>query len=105
MLSNSRAFGKIGKLRMFPHAHKRYSRMAKPLLIWGAATLLSYSPVAAEEPDMLLTNHPLANSLWHVATNERMTNEHDLAKALIGADYVLLGEKHDNPLHHKDRLG
>ena len=47
-----------------------------------------------------LRDHPLAGRIWQVATG-RFINRDDLARALVNADAVLLGETHDNPDHHR----
>jgi len=46
---------------------------------------------------MLDRGHPLVGQI--VATGHRLTAR-DLADRAAGSDYVLLGEKHDNPDHH-----
>jgi uncharacterized iron-regulated protein len=44
-------------------------------------------------------DHPLVGTIWDVA-RRRHVDERALTRALAGARYVLLGEKHDNPDHH-----
>ncbi len=44
-------------------------------------------------------SHPLVGSIWDV-NQERYLNPQELLRVLSSADYVLLGEKHDNPDHH-----
>ena len=44
--------------------------------------------------------HPLAGVIWDVR-NERVLTEQALLLLLSQASYVLLGEKHDNPDHHR----
>jgi len=44
-------------------------------------------------------DHPLAGKIWD-ARAARFTDEAALAAALAGADFVLLGEVHDNADHH-----
>jgi uncharacterized iron-regulated protein len=44
--------------------------------------------------------HPLAGRIWDVSTARFVTPE-VLAARLAGARYVLLGERHDNPDHHR----
>jgi uncharacterized iron-regulated protein len=48
----------------------------------------------------LYTEHDLVGSLWHVHSN-RLVSINDFAKALDTSRFVLLGEKHDNPDHHR----
>ncbi len=44
--------------------------------------------------------HPLVGRIWHTATG-RFINRAELARALVRADVILLGETHDNPDHHR----
>ena len=44
--------------------------------------------------------HPLTGRVWEVR-GERFVTPATLAAELAGARYVLLGEKHDNPDHHR----
>ncbi len=45
-------------------------------------------------------DHPLAGRLWDVA-GERFIVEAELLDRLVAADFVMLGEKHDNADHHR----
>ena len=47
----------------------------------------------------LLRDHPLSGRIYEVA-NRRWVSPDALVDALRGAEYVLIGEKHDNPDHH-----
>lgn len=49
---------------------------------------------------MLLTDHPFVGQIW-LPTQARWITEAELLAELATADYVLLGEKHDNPDHHR----
>lgn len=60
-------------------------QLSAPLPAWQA-------PLARE--------HPLAGRVWDVR-GERFVSPAMLAAELAGARYVLLGEKHDNPDHHR----
>src|SRR5574341_625931 len=44
-------------------------------------------------------NHPLTGRIWDV-TSARFINRQSLVARLAGADFLLLGERHDNPDHH-----
>ena len=46
-----------------------------------------------------LSDHPLVGRIWSVAQQAYIDEDAVLA-AVRGADFVLLGEKHDNPDHH-----
>ena len=43
--------------------------------------------------------HPLAGRIWNVA-EARFADKAELIAALVSADFILLGETHDNPDHH-----
>ena len=53
-----------------------------------------------EEAPMLLTDHPLVNSIWDVKTGNNISKE-ELFSALPTAKFLMFGEKHDNPIHHE----
>jgi uncharacterized iron-regulated protein len=44
-------------------------------------------------------NHPLTGRIWDVSS-ARFIDRQSLIKRLARADFVLLGERHDNPDHH-----
>ena len=48
---------------------------------------------------MLYRDHPLVGQVWSPATGQFVTTDQVVA-AMEGADFVLLGEKHDNSNHH-----
>jgi uncharacterized iron-regulated protein len=45
-------------------------------------------------------NHPLTGRIWEVASG-KFIDRHNLMMRLARAEFVLLGEKHDNPDHHR----
>ncbi|OKL44735.1 ChaN family lipoprotein [Pseudovibrio exalbescens] len=73
-----------------------------PALMMGA--LLSSAVVAqAAEPgteNLLLTDHPLAETIWDVRAGEQISLD-ELKQRIADKDHVLLGERHDNPRHHR----
>jgi len=71
-----------------------------PLIIvmWAASPFLVQ---ASEEPvPLLLTDHVLAEKIWDVK-GQRFVDKQQLTAQVFENDYVLLGETHDNPVHHK----
>lgn len=44
--------------------------------------------------------HPLLHQVWSTGA-QAFTNMDDLQQELADADYLLLGENHDNPVHHQ----
>lgn len=73
-----------------------------------ALVLVPLAPAAAEDlpavpsdwQSPLARDHPLVGTLWHVPERRKVTPA-ELAEAAADADYVLLGETHDNPDHHR----
>lgn len=63
-----------------------------PTAVQAAATPQWLSP--------LNTDHPLVGVLWDVEQG-RWADKAEVTKELAGARYVLLGEQHDNPDHHR----
>lgn len=60
------------------------------------------APAAAPEKwtARLDVDHPLVGRIWDVAQRRFVTRD-DFDTRIAAADYVLLGEKHDNPDHHR----
>ena len=56
-------------------------------------------PASAKEPAMLLEDHPLVDTLWHLETGA-IVDVDRLRADVEKADHVLIGEKHDNVIHH-----
>lgn len=63
------------------------------------ATALAVTAAAAEAPDAT-SDHPLDGAIVEVATATRLDAQ-TLAARLGGADIVMLGEVHDNAVHHE----
>ncbi len=57
------------------------------------------APPKGEWRTTLDVAHPLVGKVWD-ARRHKFTGPDDVFAALAGADFVLLGEKHDNPDHH-----
>ena len=51
-------------------------------------------------PRLVLTEHPLAGSVWDVAQG-RFISPLEAEDRIAAADIALLGETHDNPAHHQ----
>lgn len=64
----------------------------------GAFLLAACAPLAPRQ--MLLADHPLAGKIWAPGANRIVAPEEALGRAMR-ARYVLLGEVHDNPEHHR----
>ncbi len=57
----------------------------------------------AHAGNMLLSDHPLAGKIWDADSRSYIDEEVLLAR-INTADMLLLGETHDNPLHHMNQL-
>lgn len=77
---------------------KRAEKILGCLLV--ALLLLANSVFAEEERQaMLYANHPLVGKLWDMKSRS-FIDEATLLSRINAANVVLLGEVHDNPLHH-----
>lgn len=81
--------------------------MMRTLTITLLTALLPLAAIAAEPPPApsdwrtnVEAGNPLVGTLWNVAAG-RQAAPPELARAGAAADFVLLGEKHDNPDHHR----
>ncbi|WP_455202961.1 ChaN family lipoprotein [Kaarinaea lacus] len=70
--------------------------------LFGTALLLSCSQIRDDSPanELILKNHPLTQQIWDV-NKQDFVQQDDLLKAMLASKYVLLGETHDNPVHHE----
>ena len=76
-----------------------YSLCLALITLSPSATLADEAKPVGKEA-LILAEHPLAESLW--STNgDRLSGIDALADAMGRADYVMLGERHDNPRHHE----
>lgn len=75
------------------------SRIAFLLLLVSCAQV----PVSSNWESPLYHDHPLVGKIWSSATRS-FVEETQLWQSLRGADFVFLGEKHDNPDHHQMQL-
>lgn len=66
---------------------------------FAANPALAADPEKAKEKALLLLDHPLAESLWSTQ-GKQIKDIKGFAQELQSADYLLLGEKHDNENHH-----
>jgi uncharacterized iron-regulated protein len=86
--------------------HRFVSLFLGLAILWGCQspterTASPASPAAPGSPwvSEVAADHPLAGRVWRTAEGRFVAPEAVLA-ALRGADFVLLGEKHDNADHH-----
>ncbi|RKH67015.1 ChaN family lipoprotein [Corallococcus aberystwythensis] len=70
-------------------------------LVPGCASQQHPSPPPAREwATTLYRDHPLVGRIWDVAAG-RFVDESALRAAVVPARFVLLGERHDHPDHHR----
>ena len=75
------------------------------LLSLSGCASLPPSPAAQSESGWLsplYQDHPLVGRIWR-ASDQRFISAEELQLALSGKRFMLLGEKHDNPDHHRLR--
>jgi uncharacterized iron-regulated protein len=68
-------------------------------LILGYVACVLASCSATPWKSHLGRDHPLTGRIWDVSS-DRFIERETLVERLAGADFVLLGERHDNPDHH-----
>jgi len=79
------------------------------LSIFSALTLAacSLTPESSQkQPDtahkILLADHPLAGKIWDVNAGQ-FINRQQLAGRIVSSRYLMLGETHDNLIHHQNQ--
>lgn len=76
----------------------------------GPGFSASASPAPADLPPLLNVDsgaraaHPLVGRIWSPAEG-RNVSESEFARHVVNSRYVLIGEKHDNPGHHRLQAG
>lgn len=74
-------------------------RPARVVVLVAALALLAAAP-PSDWRSALHRDHPLAGTIWDVAAGRDITAD-VLVTRLTARRFVLLGEKHDNPDHHR----
>lgn len=69
-------------------------------LLGPGCTVEPPAPPGPSATPVALSEHALAGRIWSPAAT-RFVSVDDVGRALAAADYVLLGEKHDNAEHHR----
>lgn len=71
------------------------------LLMWPLLLVTACAHTSNQRPlSLSLEEHPLAGKIYDVRQG-RFIGQEQLAEALSGAEYILLGETHDNTAHHQ----
>jgi uncharacterized iron-regulated protein len=73
--------------------------LTAPALILGCVALAASACAVTPWKSTFGRNHPLTGRIWDVS-GARFIDRQTFVSRLAGADFVLLGEKHDNPDHH-----
>ncbi len=77
-------------------ARRRQLRNIRPAIALAMALVASFPMALAATPGAA---HPLSGKIWDVR-QQRYVAEPELLAKLAATDFVLLGEVHDNPVHH-----
>lgn len=75
------------------------SALAGAMLI-GACVAIGAGRSANADGSLLYRDHPLADRIWK-PDEARYASQDEVAAAVSRARFVLIGEKHDNPRHHR----
>jgi uncharacterized iron-regulated protein len=78
------------------------TKLINAVLALGVLLLLGCHS-AARDPmssHLSLTEHDLADKIWDVKSKQ-FVDKQRLLNDIVAKEYILLGETHDNPLHHK----
>lgn len=67
-------------------------------LVWLSAC--SVFPQHTKQPPLLLSDHVLVDKIWDVRAQKFVSQQQLLEKA-ANSEFLLLGETHDNPVHHR----
>jgi uncharacterized iron-regulated protein len=81
-------------------ARFRKSTLATLVLIAGCAAFTLSGCAVTSWKSALGRNHKLTGRIWDVASG-RFIDRAGLVSDLARADFILLGERHDNPDHHR----
>ncbi len=65
-----------------------------------AVLLVSSGCASPHEPELILQNHPLVDRIVDVQQN-KFINRAELIRQILASEYLLLGERHDNSVHHR----
>lgn len=74
-------------------------RLLVLLVLLGLAACNSL-PTKTAQPPLLLADHVLADRIWDVRA-QQFIGQQQLLERLVDSEFLLLGETHDNPLHHR----
>lgn len=67
----------------------------------GTNTVMGSNNDSSEPYHLMYLDHPLAGKIWSTR-EQRFITRPELVKQLAKNDYILLGETHDNIIHHKN---
>lgn len=71
------------------------------LLLFLALVLAALSGcTTAHKPELILSDHPLIDKIWDVK-NRQFISRAEFQRRILSSEYLLLGERHDNPIHHE----
>ena len=70
------------------------------LLISSILSLLTSCTTITGQPELVLQNHKLAGKIWDVK-QQTFINKDSIIARMHDTSYLLLGERHDNQIHHQ----
>ena len=69
-------------------------------LILFALSACSVIPEKSAQSPLLLSDHVLADKIWDVRAQKFISQQQLMERAVV-SEFLLLGETHDNPVHHR----
>lgn len=61
---------------------------------------LSAACASSSQPRLFLQDHPLVDKIWDTK-REKFITRAELHQSMLATEYLLLGERHDNMVHHR----
>lgn len=77
-----------------------FTRLIAVAVVGGGLLAVEASVTESAASELLFQDHPLVGSLWQTDGSRRV-GEDALIAAALESDWILLGESHDNPDHHR----
>lgn len=80
--------------------HTGIWRVAISMLLISYLVVLSAGCASSNTPRLTLWEHPLVGKIWDV-NQQKFIDQSALLRQMRKVEYLLLGERHDNPVHHQ----
>jgi uncharacterized iron-regulated protein len=80
------------------------ARLLRLFIVAGLFSVLSACATSSSKnPQLTGVEHPLAGKIWD-ARNKRYIDQAAIVEQVLSTEYLLLGERHDNPVHHQHQV-